>query len=240
MIRLLSSRQTQDDALKKQALETAAMLAQVLIGHLVWPGGEDPFSNFAYRTICDNTATQILTEVRGSQTTLNSLILSPFYNAKGLETILSLFGWYVDQANQFCKVENQNPSQNVLLLHLYGGLKVALDLRQNFCSSAALLESPHTALLKNWRDIVDSPFDAPALLISMRAMILTEISPLWKAEWLTLSPPNVVRGVVKILLDIIKAEGKSLMEQPSDGSVSTTVGALMGATNKSLDRTAGY
>ncbi|KAI8460869.1 hypothetical protein BY996DRAFT_6429551 [Phakopsora pachyrhizi] len=239
MIKLLSSRRTQDDALKKQALETAAMLAQVLIGHLVWPGGEDPFSNFAYLTICLNTATQILTEVRGSRTTLNSLILSPFYNAKGLETILSLFGRYVDQADQFCKVENRNPSQNVLLVHLYGGLKVALDLLQNLCSSAALLESPHTALLQNWRDIVDPPFDAPALLISMRAMILTEISPLWKAEWLTLSPPNVVRGVVKILLDIIKAEGESLMEQPSDGSVSTTVGALMGATNTSLDRMAG-
>ncbi|CAH7686641.1 expressed protein, partial [Phakopsora pachyrhizi] len=142
-------------------------------------------------------------------------------------------------ADQFCKVENRNPSQNVLLVHLYGGLKVALDLLQNLCSSAALLESPHTALLQNWRDIVDPPFDAPALLISMRAMILTEISPLWKAEWLTLSPPNVVRGVVKILLDIIKAEGESLMEQPSDGSVSTTVGALMGATNTSLDRMAG-
>ncbi|CAH7671250.1 expressed protein [Phakopsora pachyrhizi] len=171
-----------DDALKKQALETAAMLAQVLIGHLLWPGGGKP--NFAYLTICLNTATQILTEDRGSQTTLNSLILSPFYDAKGLETILSLFGRYVDQANQFCKVENQNPRQNVLLVHLYGGLKVALDLLQNLCSSAALLESPHTALLQNWRDIMDPPFDAPALLISMRAMILTEISPLWKAEWL--------------------------------------------------------
>ncbi|KAI8459266.1 hypothetical protein BY996DRAFT_6410280 [Phakopsora pachyrhizi] len=60
-----------------------------------------------------------------------------------------------------------------------------------------------------------------------------------EAKWLALLPPNVVHGVVKILLDIIRAEGKSSLDQPSDGSVSTTVGALMGATNTSLDRMAG-
>ncbi|CAH7685729.1 hypothetical protein PPACK8108_LOCUS20301 [Phakopsora pachyrhizi] len=101
------------------------------------------------------------------------------------------------------------------------------------------LESPHTALLQNWIDIVDPPFDAPALLISLQTMILTKMFHLLKAKWLALLPPNVVHGVVKILLDIIRAEGKSSLDQPSDGSVSTTVGALMGATNTSLDRMAG-
>ncbi|CAH7686441.1 hypothetical protein PPACK8108_LOCUS21089 [Phakopsora pachyrhizi] len=96
------------------------------------------------------------------------------------------------------------------------------------------LESPHTALLQNWRDIVDPPFNAPALLISMQAMILTEMSHLSKAEWLALSPPNVVHGVVKILLDIIRAEGKSSLDQPSDGSVSTTVALSRTQNNLNL------
>ncbi|MBW0460652.1 hypothetical protein O181_000367 [Austropuccinia psidii MF-1] len=238
IIKLLSSRRSQDDSLKKQAMDIAGALAQVLLGHLVWPAAVDPFSNFAYLTVCLNTATLLLTEERGNRTTLNSLILSPFYDAGGLQTILSLFGRYVDQTDLLTKEDNRNPSQNVLLVHLYGGLKVALDLLQTLCSSTALLESPHTVLLQSWKDLVDPPFDAPGLLISMRARILADIQRLWRAEWLTASPPNVVRGVVKILLDIIKADGETSPE-PLTTSSSTVVGGLMGTTSSSLDRIAG-
>lgn len=241
VIKLLSSRRVQDETLKKQALNTAALLAQVLLGHLVWPGADDPFSNFAYLTICLNTASQLLTEERGSRSTLNSLILSPFYDSGGLQTILSLFNRYVDQTDSLSQDENRNAAQNVLLVHLYGGLKVALDLLQTLCSSSALLESPHTVLLQSWKDLVDPPFDAPGLLISMRARILADIQRLWRAEWLNTAPPNVVRGVVKILLDIIKADGEASPEPAVVGPF-TTVGDLMstmGNSNNSLDRIAG-
>ncbi|KAA1107112.1 hypothetical protein PGT21_002719 [Puccinia graminis f. sp. tritici] len=238
IIKLLSSRRVTDEALKKQALYTANLLAQVLSGHLVWPGAEDHFSNFAYLTVCLNTASQLLTEERGSRSTLNSLILSPFYDSGGLQTILSLFNRYVDQTDLLSKEENRTPAQNVLLVHLYGGLKVALDLLQTLCSSSALLESPHTVLLQTWKDLVDPPFDAPGLLISMRARILADIQRLWRAEWLNTSPPNVVRGVVKILLDIIKADGEASPE-PAAVAPFTAVGDLMGTANTSLDRITG-
>jgi hypothetical protein len=42
IIKLLSSRRVTDEALKKQALYTANLLAQVLSGHLVWPGAGKP------------------------------------------------------------------------------------------------------------------------------------------------------------------------------------------------------
>ncbi|WAQ92891.1 hypothetical protein PtA15_17A373 [Puccinia triticina] len=238
IIKLLSSRRVTDEALKKQALYTANLLAQVLTGHLVWPGAEDPFSNFAYLTVCLNTASQLLTEERGSRSTLNSLILSPFHDSGGLQTILSLFNRYVDQTDSLSKEGNRTPAQNVLLVHLYGGLKVALDLLQTLCSSTALLESPHTVLLQSWKDLVDPPFDAPGLLISMRARILADIQRLWRADWLNTAPPNVVRGVVKILLDIIKADGEASPE-PTPVGPFTTVGNLMGTTNTSLDRITG-
>ncbi|OAV88065.1 hypothetical protein PTTG_29169 [Puccinia triticina 1-1 BBBD Race 1] len=122
----------------------------------------------------------------------------------GLQTILSLFNRYVDQIDSLSKEGNRTPAQNVLLVHLYGGLKVALDLLQTLCSSTALLESPHTVLLQSWKDLVDPPFDAPGLLISMRARILADIQRLWRADWLN--------TVVKILLDIIKADGKASPE----------------------------
>ncbi|KAI9600681.1 hypothetical protein H4Q26_000471 [Puccinia striiformis f. sp. tritici PST-130] len=237
MIKLLSSRRVTDEALKKQALFTANLLAQVLSGHLVWPGADDHFSNFAYLTVCLNTASQLLTEERGSRSTLNSLILSPFYDSGGLQTILSLFNRYVDQTELLSKEENRTPAQNVLLVHLYGGLKVALDLLQTLCSSSALLDSPHTVLLQSWKDLVDPPFDAPGLLISMRARILADIQRLWRAEWLNTSPPNVVRGVVKILLDIIKADGEASPEPAAVGSF--MAGDMLGTTNTSLDRIAG-
>ncbi|KAI7943961.1 hypothetical protein MJO28_011489 [Puccinia striiformis f. sp. tritici] len=97
MIKLLSSRRVTDEALKKQALFTANLLTQVLSGHLVWPGADDHFPNFTYLTVCLNTASQLLTKERGSRSTLNSLILSPFYDSGGLQTILSLFNRYVAQ-----------------------------------------------------------------------------------------------------------------------------------------------
>ncbi|KAI9599651.1 hypothetical protein KEM48_008865 [Puccinia striiformis f. sp. tritici PST-130] len=135
------------------------------------------------------------------------------------------------------KEENRTPAQNVLLVHLYGGLKVALDLLQTLCSSSALLDSPHTVLLQSWKDLVDPPFDAPGLLISMRVRILADIQRLWRAEWPNTSPPNVVRGVVKILLDIIKANGEASPEPAAVGSF--MAGYMLGTTNTSLDRIAG-
>ncbi|KAI9614864.1 hypothetical protein H4Q26_009262 [Puccinia striiformis f. sp. tritici PST-130] len=135
------------------------------------------------------------------------------------------------------KEENRTPAQNVLLVHLYGGLKVALDLLQTLCSSSALLDSPHTVLLQSWKDLVDPPFDAPGLLISMRVRILADIQRLWRAEWPNTSPPNVVRGVVKILLDIIKADGEASPEPAAVGSF--MAGDMLGTTNTSLDRIAG-
>jgi hypothetical protein len=112
IIKLFSSRRVTDEALKKQALYTAGLLAQVLSGHLVWPDAgktlcssmsqlyvlfklikcaptcisslDNPSSNFAYLTVCLNTASQLLTDERGNRTTLNSLILSPFFDSGGL------------------------------------------------------------------------------------------------------------------------------------------------------------
>ncbi|WAQ88614.1 hypothetical protein PtA15_10A33 [Puccinia triticina] len=193
---------------------------------------EDPFSNFAYLTVCLNTASQLLTEKTGSRSTLNSLILPPFYDSGVLQTILLLFNRYVDQTDSLLKEEDRTPAQNVLLVHLYGGLKVALDLLHTLCSSTALLESPHAVLLQSWKDLVDPPIDAPGLLISMRARIFADIQRLWRADWLKTAPPNVVRGVVKILLDIIKADGEALPE-PTPVGPFTTVGNLMGTTNTS-------
>ncbi|KAI9612779.1 hypothetical protein H4Q26_007940 [Puccinia striiformis f. sp. tritici PST-130] len=115
---------------------------------------------------------------------------------------------------------NRTPAQNVLLVHLYGGLKVALDLLQTLCSSSALLDSPHTVLLQSWKDLVDPAFDAPGLLISMRVRILADI-----------------QRVVKILLDIIKANGRLPPEPAAVGSF--MAGYMLGTTNTSLDRIAG-
>ncbi|PLW06109.1 hypothetical protein PCANC_26096 [Puccinia coronata f. sp. avenae] len=90
IIKLFSSRRVTDEALKKQALYTAGLLAQVLSGHLVWPDADNPSSNFAYLTVCLNTASQLLTDERGNRTTLNSLILSPFFDSGGLSVVLGL------------------------------------------------------------------------------------------------------------------------------------------------------
>ncbi|PLW53022.1 hypothetical protein PCANC_10737 [Puccinia coronata f. sp. avenae] len=84
IIKLFSSRRVTDEALKKQALYTASLLAQVLSGNLVWPDADNPSSNFVYLTVFLNTASQLLTDERGNRTTLNSLILSPFFDSGGL------------------------------------------------------------------------------------------------------------------------------------------------------------
>ncbi|KAH9820843.1 hypothetical protein DFH28DRAFT_1121207 [Melampsora americana] len=239
VIKLLTSRRSHDTTLRKQAMATAETLAKILLGHLVWPDSDDQFANFAYVTVALNIATSILTEERGSRTTLNSLILSTFQQAGGISAILSLFDRYLDQTEILTKEENRNPSQNVLLVHIYGGLKVALDLLQHLCSSTALLESPHTALLQTWKDAVAPGFDAPALLIMMRGQILAKVQRVWSAGWLQASPPNVVRAVVKILLDIIKAEGESVPDVPTGHGSSVAVGATSTTHLSSLERMTG-
>jgi E3 ubiquitin-protein ligase HUWE1 len=130
------------------------------------------------------------------------------------------------------------PSSQCSTAALSKPTQVALDLLQTLCSLSALLDSPHTVLLQSWKDLVDPLFDDPGLSISMRAGILADTQRLWRADWLNIAPPNVVRGVVKILLDIIKPDGKASPE-PTPVGPFTAVGDLMGTTNNTLVRIAG-
>ncbi|CAH7670519.1 serine dehydratase beta chain-domain-containing protein [Phakopsora pachyrhizi] len=55
------------------------------------------------------------------------------------------------------EAENWKPSLSQLLVHLYGGHKVARDFFQNICPSAILLDSPHTALLQKGKTLPEQP-----------------------------------------------------------------------------------
>lgn len=106
-------------------------------------------------------------------------------------------------------------------MHVFGGLKTALDLLQRLSSHRTILEAPQTGLLLA-RD-KDTPsssdhFDPHELLIRLRAAILPAIKTTWDIPWLRKSPPKLVRNIVVTLVNILRADGEVATEPAAASS----------------------
>lgn len=102
-------------------------------------------------------------------------------------------------------------------MHVFAGLKAALDLLQRLSSHRTLLESPQTAVLLTREKDKSSPdyFDPHSFLINLRAAILPVVRTTWDVKWLRKAPPNVVRSIVGTLVNILRAEGETSTDPAS-------------------------
>ncbi len=154
-----------------------------------------------------------LTE-RSNHSGLQTLLLGFFDSVGGIDAFLSLYARYQEVATSLLDNSDANKSEVGPVVHVFGGLKIALDLLQRLSSQRSVLEAPQTGLLVAREKDKTSPdfFDPNALLVKLRAAILPVISSTWQLSWLRKSPPNLVRAIVGTFINILKAEGETATE----------------------------
>lgn len=149
---------------------------------------------------------------RPNMTGLQSFLLVHFERVGGLDAYLALYQHYETLAAELTPSQDNVKLDDVKLpiVHVFGGLKVALDLLGRFANHRTILEAPQTAILLTREKDKTNPdfFDPHAALVKLRAKILPVVASTWQAAWLRKSPPNVVRSVVATLTHMMRAEGE--------------------------------
>lgn len=153
------------------------------------------------------------------------MLLVAFEKVGGLQAFLRLYERYQGLASDLVSTSDDNSKVEVGLpvVHVFSGLKIALDLLLRLSSQRSLLEAPQTGLLLGREKDKSSAqyFEPHDFLVALRAVILPAVSTTWEMPWLVKSPPTVVRNLVGTLVNILRAEG----ETATDPAGTTTAGS---------------
>jgi len=170
-------------------------------------------------------STKCLVE-RSSQSNINTMLLVAFRKEGGIDALLNICRRYASVAGSILPVKPAERHDE--LVHVSGGLKVALHLLHIIVSSKPLLESPQTVLMMS-RDKKDDPdyFDAQDFLVKIRSDILPFMRELWEAPWLVHAPVSVCKSVVQTMLELMAAEN----EEPKGDAATIDLAAMAGATS---------
>lgn len=119
--------------------------------------------------------------------------------------------------------EERTDTMHQELIHAYGGLKVFLHLLQPVVSSKLLFEAAQTALLLTPEKKDGEPdfFEPHKFLVQLRVTILPVVRDLWEATWLQSAPLGLIKLVVQIALEFVKAENEE-----SSGELAAPIGPL--------------
>ncbi|KAK4704493.1 hypothetical protein P7C70_g1715, partial [Phenoliferia sp. Uapishka_3] len=218
-IKLFVHRRSYDTAHRKASAAVAKSVAYIMTENLRWPDSPELDDSLAYSTLMFSSTSSLLFDERSSAG-LQTLLLLAFEEAGGIKAFLELFARYETLATQLLEESSINSNSNVGLpvVHVFGGLKIALDLLLKLSNHRTILEAPQTGLLlsrdKDNKTGTDH-FAPHELLVRLRAAILPAIKTTWDIPWLRKSPPNVVRNIVVTLVNILRADGEVATEPPA-------------------------
>jgi E3 ubiquitin-protein ligase HUWE1 len=140
------------------------------------------------------------------------------------------------------------------LVCAYAGLKVLLHLLQPLVSAKPISESPQTALLLSAGKKEGEPgyFSPNAFLVRMRIEVLPFMSQVWESAWLLEAPLSIIKSVVHIVMELVRAENEEAKEggpavptavpmvvEPDEARITqiTDMGFSRGAARRALIRT---
>jgi E3 ubiquitin-protein ligase HUWE1 len=106
--------------------------------------------------------------------------------------------------------DGRSEAQNKILIHAYGGLKVALHLLHPIISAKPLFESPQTLLLitRDKKETDPGFFDPNSFLVRLRLKVVSLLRSLWEASWLVQAPLGVSRSIVRSVLELVNGENE--------------------------------
>ncbi|KAG8764160.1 hypothetical protein FRC11_003016 [Ceratobasidium sp. 423] len=212
---LAPSRRIPDDY-RKQGLTAALVVANILKEHLTWRPSSDLHATYAYATVMLNLLQILIFDERQS-TAVQTILLIAFFRVDGQERVVELVNNCLNAADRIFAIpeQDQTPEQKSELIYVLGCIKIALGLLHPLVSSSPMFESPQTAqLTTHGKDQNDEEYFEPhTFLVRSRATFIPVATRLWNSPWLLKTIPDLIKGVVNTVLEIMKGDRE---EAPPD------------------------
>lgn len=149
---------------------------------------------------------------RGSQTTVQMMLLFNFRRNGGLDAVLNITRRYTDAIARIANVKttDRTESDKQELVHVYGGLKVALHLLSTLVSYKPSPEQFNVVFGSpdNKPETHPDYFEPHDFLVKLRLSVAPIIFDMWQTTWINSAPPGVSKYVVQIVLDILAGENE--------------------------------
>ncbi|CUA66624.1 E3 ubiquitin-protein ligase HUWE1 [Rhizoctonia solani] len=217
---LAPSRRISDPEYRKQGFNAALVVASILKEHLTWRASSDLHATYAYATVMLNLLQILIFDERQS-TAVQTVLLIAFFRVEGQERVVELINNCLNAADRIFAIPEQDhtPEQKSELIYVLGSVKIALGLLQPLVSSSPMFESPQTAqLTTHGKDPNDEEYFEPhTFLVRSRATFIPVATRLWNSSWLPKTIPDLIRGVVNTVLEIMKGDRE---EAPPEASTS--------------------
>ncbi|KAJ1304813.1 hypothetical protein OPQ81_005948 [Rhizoctonia solani] len=213
---LAPSRRISDPDYRKQGFSAALVLANILKEHLTWRPSSDLHATYAYATVMLNLLQILIFDERQS-TAVQTILLIAFFRVDGQERVVELVNNCLNAADRVFAIpeQDQTPEQKSELIYVLGCIKIALGLLHPLVSSSPMFESPQTAqLTSHGKDPNDEEYFEPhTFLVRSRATFIPIAARLWNSPWLPKTIPDLIKGVVNTVLEIMKGDRE---EAPPD------------------------
>ncbi|GLB37041.1 putative protein with domain of Unknown Function (DUF913) [Lyophyllum shimeji] len=219
MVKMFHARRNPEPSQRKQIAESSAVVAKVMVKHLEVKGFQDVPSLYAYYSVMLGLYTVLLVDERTTTHSLHTVQLLALYRAGGFDTLLSVCQTLMTSIERIMKIkeEDRSKTEKSELDHAFGALKVALHLIRPIISPKPLLESGQTALLitRDKKETDPDYFEPHNFLVRLRLAVYPFVQGLWEAPWLISAPLNVLKSVVKTVLELVNGEGEEFKGEPS-------------------------
>ncbi|KAF9143356.1 hypothetical protein BG015_000457, partial [Linnemannia schmuckeri] len=211
--KMLFSRREMEPAQRTNAFKIADSLSGVLQSHISWKrldASESFNDKYTYLGTMFNLLPYLLLDDR-NPTTLQTIMAVSFFRTGGLEALFTWLGsaWAEASTIRSSPITLEG-EQKVLLAKVHGCVETLLSVLQTLTSSKLLLESSHTAPLASRDDKSrkEDFFNPHEFLVDVRLLVVPHIQQLWVDKHLDQCPAFLVRHIVQIIINILKATGE--------------------------------
>ncbi|KAF9976767.1 hypothetical protein BGZ73_007902 [Actinomortierella ambigua] len=213
--KMLFARRDFEKVQRAQAFKVADSLTRVLQSHITWTRATSADQMFKYPYL--STMLRLIPHLfldERSNTTLQTIVVVSFVRTGGMDTIFEIMDslWKEMKTLQ----DEGKDVKNDTLAAVYTAVECVLGIYQSLTSAKLMLDSSHTPALvsKDGSKSVDyfEPYD---FIIRARKAVLPKARDIWMDPALSKCPPSVVRNVIQIVINILKANGESKPEIPA-------------------------
>ncbi|KAJ7287510.1 hypothetical protein C8J57DRAFT_1707813 [Mycena rebaudengoi] len=192
MVKMFHARRNPEATQKKQIADSSSAIAEIMVKHLKLKESSDRPSVFAYYTIMLGLITILLIDERTTSNTLHTVQVLALYQAAGLDAVFSICQTFMATIHDVMQLRSEDRSEleKQVLVHAYGGLKVALHLLHPLISSKPLFDSGQTGTMitREKKDTDAGYFEPHNFLVKLRLAALPVLRTLWEAPWLISAP----------------------------------------------------
>ncbi|KAG0231894.1 hypothetical protein BGW42_008561 [Actinomortierella wolfii] len=213
--KMLFARRDFEKTQRAQAFKIADSLAKVLQANVTWAraASADPVYKYPYLTTMLRLIPHLFLDER-SNTTLQTIVVVSFVRTGGLETIFEIMDslWKEMKTLQSEGKDAKDETLNAV----YSAVEVVLGIYQSLTSAKLMLDSSHTpALISKDGSKSTDYFEPHDFIIRARMAVLPKARAIWMEPALSKCPPSIVRNVIQIVINILKANGETKPEAPA-------------------------